>query len=376
MNRDIRYQVAIDEEVDDKLTRDLSQIEVVEAVRGESTFRVKFAIDICGTDFELLNDDRLVPGADRRLAVLVTIDGERFCLINGIITDRKTEVKEGGPGSSLEVAGKDRRVEMGRNADERQSTSGTAALIVTPILQRHHFVPDVEFGDTTLYSEATNTLNQAASDLELVTKLAGESGYEFWVDAEVLGVSAGKVQLIETAHFKSSPARGQGPVVIPPIVAPVGAPVLILNPGSGCSTLLSFASERASEVPTASGDVPRVDVDTGDVQHTQVDKPSLEALGEPPPAPRNRRPVISPGNAQEARRRQDAALIDASWVVNARAETTAHALGRLIRPHQTVTVKGTGRVDDGDYFVWKVTHTIDAADHKMAMELRRNAVGA
>ena len=52
-----------------------------------------------------------------------------------------------------------------------------------------------------------------------------------------------------------------------------------------------------------------------------------------------------------------------------------HALGSLVRPRQVVKVEGTGAVDDGDYFVWKVTHTIDAADHKMAMELRRNAVG-
>ena len=72
----------------------------------------------------------------------------------------------------------------------------------------------------------------------------------------------------------------------------------------------------------------------------------------------------------------ESALIDASWIVNARAETTVHALGSLIRPRQVVKVEGTGAVDDGDYFVWKVTHTIDTADHKMAMELRRNAVGA
>jgi hypothetical protein len=184
------------------------------------------------------------------------------------------------------------------------------------------------------------------------------------------------VLLKETAHFKTTPARGIGPIPIPPIIALSGAPVLSLNPGSGCSTLLGFASERASEVPTASGNLPRVNIDTGELEHTQVDGPSLSALGERPPAPSNRRPIVSAGSAAEARRRQDAALIDASWTLNARAETTVHALGSLIRPRDIVSVKGTGAMDDGDYYVWKVTHTIDAADHKMSLELRRNAVGA
>lgn len=375
MARDIRYQIALNELVDDQLTMDLSEIEVVEAVRGETTFRVRFQIDICGQSFELLNDDRLTPGTDRRLTVMVTVDGERFCLVHGLITDRKTDVKEGGAGSSLEVVGVDRRKELGRNGDARGPLTGTTALIVTGIVASHGFVPDVEFGDTTLYTPLTNQLGQTASDLELINKLAAEAGYEFWVDAEVLGVVGPAVLLKETAHFKTTPARGLGPIPIPPIIALPGAAVLSLNPGSGCSTLLGFTSQRASEVPTGSGPLSRVNMDTGEIENTEVDQPSLAPLGERPPAPRNRRPIVSAGSAAEARRRQDAALIDASWTVNARAETTVHALGSLIRPRDVVSVKGTGAIDDGDYYVWKVTHTIDAADHKMNLELRRNAVG-
>lgn len=378
MARDIRYQIAIDKVVDEQLSRDLSLIEVVEAVRGESTFKVRFQIDICNNDFELLDDDRLVPGKDRLLTVLVSVDGEQSCLIHGLITDRKTELKEGGAGSSLEITGKDRRIEMGRNADQHTTLSGTTGLIVMQKLASYALIPDVEQGDTALYSELTGARNQAGSDLELLKSLAAETGYEFWVDAEVVRVAAGFVILKETGHFRSQPPRGAGPISIslPAIIAPSGAPTLKLNPGTGCSTLLSFASERVSEVPNGSGQIPRADFDSASLQQTTVDGPSLEAFGQRPPAPQNRRPVVSPGNAAEARRRQDAALIDASWIVNARAETTAHAVGNVIRPRQIVKVEGTGSVDDGDYFVWKVTHSIDTADHKMSLELRRNGVGA
>jgi len=374
MAGDIRYQILVDNAPDDQLTGELAEIEVTEAVRGEATFRIRFAIDICAADVRLLNDSRLVPGKGRLISVLATFDGATTCLVHGIVTDRKTELKEGGPGSSLEISGKDRRIEMGRNADQRGPLNGTVGLILLPIFGRYHFKPDIEQADTTLYSDLTQSLNQTHSDLELVTKLAAEQGFEFWIDA---ATGPGGL-IIETAHFRSSPPRNKGvPLSIPPrLIAPPDLPVLKMNSGDGKSTLLTFSSARVSEVPTASGGVSRINSDTGELERTRVDQPSLSPLGKRPPAPTNKRPVLSPGNAQEAQRRQDAALIDASWVVKANAETTVHALGAIIRPHEVVTVKGTGSVDDGDYFVWSVTHHIDPADHKMRCELRRNAVGS
>jgi hypothetical protein len=378
MQGDIRYQILIDEQVDEQLTSELAEIEVSEAVRGETTFRIRFAIDICSTDMELLNDDRLVPGRDRRVSVLVSVGNVTSCLVHGLITDRKAELKEGGPGSSVEISGKDRRIEMSRNADQRGPRTGTAGLIVKPILGRYHFLPDVELGDTTLYSEAGNTLNQTGSDLELVNKLAADHGYEFWIDYLVTPGLGGKVGIIETAHFKSSPSRGQGlPISLPlPLIARPDTPVLKMNTGDGTSTLLTFVSNRVSEVPTSSGTLTRVNIDSGELERTSVQGPSLSPLGSPPPLPDHRRPIVTAGGAQDAQKRQDAALIDASWVVKATAETTVHALGALLRPHNIVQVSGTGRVDDGDYFIWSVAHHIDPADHKMRCELRRNAVGA
>lgn len=374
---DIRYQIMVNDKVDDRLTSDLAEIEVNEAVRGETTFRIRFAIDICGTDMQLLNDSQFLPGADRKISVLASLGGVTTCLVHGLITERTTELKEGGPGSSLVITGKDRRIEMSRNADQRRPHNGTVASIVASILKDYPFTPDIEFGDTSLYSEGTGSKNQTSSDLELVTKLAGEQGYEFWIDSAVTGVG-GVLRVVDTAHFKSSPPRGEGipASVAVRLLAPKDRPVLQMNTGDGTSTLLTFASSRSSEVPTASGPITRIDIDTGGLDRASVDKPSLQPLGSTPPLPNHRRPLLTAGSAQDAQRRQNAALIDASWIVKATVETSAHALGALLRPHDIVSVRGTGSVDDGDYFVWSVSHRIDAADHKMRCELRRNAVGA
>jgi hypothetical protein len=371
---DARYQILIDEQPDAELTADLSEVEVTEAVRGEATFRIRFAIDLGAADFALLDDQRLVPGVDRKVSVVAVVDGAPSCLVHGVITDRQTELKQGGAGSSLVVSGKDRRVLMGRNGDQRGPLNGTVSLIVVPILARYDFIPDVEQGDSTVYSDFTTSLNQARSDLELVNKLAAEQGYEFWVDASV-GPGG---TILETAHFRSSPPRNKGLPLSAPLqlIAPPDPTVLKMNTGDDRFTMLSFSSTRVSEVPNASGAMSRINPDSGDLERSRVDSPSLDPLGTQAPSPINNRPIVSPGDAQQAQRRQDAALIDASWVIKAKAETTVHALGGLLRPHDIVTVQGTGSVDDGTYFVWSVTHHIDPADHRMHCELRRNAVGA
>jgi len=373
---DIRYQILIDNVVDAQLTGDLAEIEVNEAVRGETTFRIRFAIDICGPDVELLNDDRLVPGKDRKVSVLVSLGNATSCLVHGFITDRKTDLKEGGPGSSLEISGKDRRVEMSRNGDQRGTHRGTVDLIVAPILEHYFDIADVESGATLKYSEEGNSQQQTNSDLEFVTHLAGEHGYEFWIDYQVEPGLAGQVGIIETAHFKSSPPRGQGVLSnVIPLLAPKDSPILQMNRGDGTSTLLTFSSSRVSEIPKLTGQIARVDVDFGEVRTTSLDRPSLNPLSQDLPVPKHSRQVVTAGSIEDAQQRNDAALIDASWVVKSTAETTVHALGALLRPHDIVQVTGTGSVDDGQYFVWSVAHHIDPADHKMRCEIRRNAIG-
>ncbi|HEY7375577.1 MAG TPA: hypothetical protein VIF57_25695 [Polyangia bacterium] len=369
---DFRYQILIDEQPDAELTSDLSEIEVTESVRGETTFRIRFAIDLGDTDFALLNDQRLIPGVDRKLTVVASVDSVSSCLVHGVITDRKSDLKHGGDGSSLVVSGKDRRILMGRNGDQRGPLNGTVSLIVLPILTRYNFIPDIEQGDSTIYSDLTNSLNQAHSDLELVNRLAAEQGYEFWVDAEV--GPGGTV--VETAHFRSSPPRNQGVTSSLQLIAPSDPKVLSMNTGTDRFSMLSFSSSRISEIPNKSGALSRINPDSGELERARVDGPSLDPLGTQAPSPDNSRPIISAGDAQVAQRRQDAALIDASWVIRAKVETSVHALGTLVRPHDIITVQGTGSVDDGSYFVWSVTHHIDAADHRMHLELRRNAVGA
>ena len=85
----------------------------------------------------------------------------------------------------------------------------------------------------------------------------------------------------------------------------------------------------------------------------------------------SRRQVIRTNCSHKA----EAALTEAGWFVDATASTTAHMLGGVLLPHDVVEVEGLGQEHSGPYQVKAVTHVINAADHFMDIQLRRNAIG-
>jgi hypothetical protein len=367
MPTNVGYQILIDGFPDAELTSQASEIEVLESVRGATTARVKLPIDISGNDFSLLGDDRLSPGKDHLLTVIAIVDTSLTVLSHGPIIDRKIEIEDGGLGSFLEIATSDRRILMDRACRVGSAQSGPVFAIVMAILTKYQFIPDVDFSFSTLYFELTQTLNQAGSDLALIETLAGQHGAEFWIDWTFAGV------VLETAHFKPSPAAG---LLSPPISVPLlSTPKeLRINAGSSLATMQKFSSQWFSEAPNTSGSIARVDIDGGRLQTGSVSGPDVRRFGDDPGATAIECQVLSAGDMSEATRRQTAALNDASWVIRASAESSVHAFGGLIRPHETIPVRGVGTVDSGDYFVDSVRHQLTPNDHLMSVQLRRNAV--
>jgi hypothetical protein len=57
------------------------------------------------------------------------------------------------------------------------------------------------------------------------------------------------------------------------------------------------------------------------------------------------------------------------------ATTSLHRLCDIVRFHTIVLVQGAGSRHSGKYYVTGVKHKIDAAAHKMELELQRNGWG-
>jgi hypothetical protein len=372
MPRDVRYQLLIDGQPDPGLTAEATHIEVVQSIEGPTIFTIRFATDVCDGDVAFMDDERLKPsGADTPLSVLAVVNGETFCVAHGVVTRRRGSVVEGGAGSWLEITGSDRRVVMDR--EERATHhSGKVSDAVRSILSTYGFELEVE--ETTVeYNEEENTLAQRTTDLAMVTQLAGRNDCHFWLDFEVDGTN-----ITEVAHFRPSPARTENKpgLSLPKILAPDSPKTLKINSGDGCSNVFSFELDSDGEAPNQTGGIKRVDFDSAEEQDTEVGSPSTEPLGTQtnPPQPRTRR-LVTAGTVEMARVANKAALNDAAWSVKAHAETSVFAFNGLVRAHDVVRVEGAGSVADGEYFVKSVTHQINPADHKLSIDLLRNALG-
>jgi hypothetical protein len=322
----------------------------------------------------LLDDANLVPGKDKLLSVVAWIDGAQTVIFHGPITGRKVDLKHGGSGSVLELSATDRRVELDRQCQNCDSHSGTVDIIVGKLLKPLACAKlEVESFSKVRYQADSSPLNQTESNLATLKKLGALVNAEFWLDWKLAGT-----RIVETAHFASQPKRNDSAAGGFSYVLPIDQakkPSLKMNTGDAKSTLLSFSSDRKSEVPQQSGKISRIDPRTGEIKSSQVMAPSTKPLGVSAPKQAITSSVLSAGGIESARTKAEAALNDASWIVEAQAETSAFALQSLLRPRFIVDVSGTGVPDDGEYLVWSVEHQITPLEHRMKLSLKRNAVG-
>ena len=91
------------------------------------------------------------------------------CLVRGPITEHKCSVKLGGQGSTFEIRGEDRRVELDREC-RFVPWSARASEAAQTILATYNF--EVEAEQTTrVYSEDSGTLNQRDTDLQFIERI-------------------------------------------------------------------------------------------------------------------------------------------------------------------------------------------------------------
>ncbi|HEY4187771.1 MAG TPA: hypothetical protein VGP07_22035 [Polyangia bacterium] len=374
---EITYQVLISGQPDNDLTSTLIEARVSESIDGMSAFDVRFAIDLTDTSYELVDDPRLSPGQGTLLTLLVFIDGDPQVLVHGPITDRQLDLRQGGPGSALQVSGYDRRIEMDRNWFNFNVFVGSSETIAQGILSSYFSNVSITVEGEKYSPDATDGfgLVQTVSDLRMVEQIARAANGKFWIDWTFNG---GSVQ--ETAHVESVPPLNSGlnPSSVLsalssllPIPQP---PTLKMNAGNGLDTILSMRISRPTEIPNqGSGD--RVNISDGSIQSTFVGAPTQPPLGAAPPSPGPlMATIVTAGSIDYLQPRLSSALNDASFSTRLSCETTAHALAALLRPRQLVNVSGTGTSEDGQYLVWAVNHSFDPADHRMTLTLARNAV--
>ena len=362
----------------------VTEVRVEQFLDRPTEFAVRFEEDITDNEPRITSAPELQ--AERMMTIAVPAgSGDVLCLVRGPITDVHCSTQLGGPGSYIEVRGQDRRVELDRQCF-RHAWEGRASECADTILSGYDFETDIQ-ETTRVYSEDSGTLNQRGSDLAFLNQIMAQNNLCFWLDytcrLSSLDPDRRRMSVTERANLKSSPPRpadSRG-ASAPIQLAPTTQLRLRVNVDpSQCQTVTTFELSSSAERPNRHTGTALNDRDVEIEDSVSEDR-------QPPIRPNGRTLtdmtgeerqicVTSPGDSEELNPRAESALTEAGWFVNATASTTAYALGGVLIPHDVVEVEGMGRRHSGPYQVKQVTHVINAADHRMDLQLRRNAVGA
>ena len=352
----------------------LVEARVEQDLSAPARFAIRFEDDTCDGGLEVMKAREIKPNTV--MSILAPSGNGFACLVRGPVTQVKFAVMLGVAGSWVEIHGEDRRVEMDRLCIQA-AWRGLASTAATQILAAYGFVPDVQ-PTTKLYSDADHTLNQRATDLGFVEQIARETGFELWLEYDTTPpapVPGAPLAIVETAKLQASPPRNAGPAP-PVLLAPPNAPSLRVNvPPDQCPNVTAFQVDTDTERANAASGA-AVNPRTGKLDRTQATNPQ-PGIGDGPTlveidGVKRTLCVTTAGGADELQDKQEAALAEVGWFVEASASTTAHMLGSLLKPHDVVPIEGIGTELSGPYQVKAVTHVINAADHFMDVKLRSN----
>jgi hypothetical protein len=345
--------IAVDDTPDAELA-EATRVEVYERMGDTTVYTISFPVDISEGDITLLTDSRIDAGSI--LSVLVPTEDTTHCLVKGPVYSQKIHLQHGGEGSWVEVTGADTSIVMDRETKSAVWADGTDSDAVSAILGNYGYTPDVETTNAA-HPEDKHTLVQRETDLRFVRRLARRNGFLFWITCDENGT--------ETAYFKPPPLEGsEDRELIINLESPnvqsldinwdVERPTSVEGVQLDLNAKTNLDGSVAQTPQTILGDVGLSDI-TGDTRSVHVSAPADDA-----------------GDMQA---RGEGALMEADWFIRATCNTSLNQLGGLVRAHSLVNLRGAGSRHSGLYFVAAVRHIIDAASHRMELELVRNGWG-
>ena len=328
-------------------------VEVSECVGEPTYYRLEYSFDIGDGDFPLLKESNLGPGSE--ISVLVPTDDATQCLVKGPVYGQQIKFTHGGSGSTLTVQGGDSLIKMDREDKAVAWSDLTDSAAVSSILSQAGLTPDVESTQAGHF-ELKHTLIQRETDLSFIRRLARRNGFLFWVSCDDAG--------LETAHFKRPPLYGQ---------AACDLVINLKDPKPNVTALdISWDVERPTSTDSAELDLNTKSDLTGSVQNSPLSAlggTALSAIATETRVAHVNAPVDDNGDLQA---RSEGTLIDASFFLRATGSTTRSSLGKILRSHSLVNLRGVGTRHSGLWFCSAVRHSIDAAEHRMDFDLIRN----
>lgn len=371
----------------------ITEVRVEQFLDEPTRFAIRFQEDLSGGEPVIMKAPELQ--CRQRITIAVKVGDEIKCLVRGPITDVKCSVMLGGPGSWFEIHGQDRRIEMDREC-KRRSWFGLESEVAARILKDEYKFRKMclqktrkHYGTTRQNNPqepTTETLNQRATDEAFLRQMACWNNLHFWIEYECQlnghDRSGKSLEVIEIANLRSSPLRPvdaenlfgcEGRIKLKPIV---NVTLRVNVEKEQCQNFTTFNMTMNFERPSQFKG-------TAVNNRAGVERKTVATDRQPPQAKGGKRLadcnpdrilcITTAGNEDELQYKAESALTEAGWFIDVTASTTVHMLGSVLLPHDEIKVQGLGPDHSGLYQVKAVTHVINAADHFMDLQLRRNA---
>jgi hypothetical protein len=381
----------------DDLLDCLTEVRVEQFLDETTRFAIRFQEDISNGEPLIMQAPELK--CEQMITIAVQVGDEQRCLVRGPITDVKCSVKLGGPGSWHEVHGQDRRVQMDRecvyHAWSALASEAAETILNKAIQNKKKFDRiDVEktriaYGGQRAGKQPTaSTLNQRYTDLAFIRRIARDCNLHFWIEYKCrrngLDPAGESLKVEEQANLKSSPPRPKdapaGPIPVDQmkLVPTVQVKLRVNVEKEQCQNVTAFDLTMNPDRPNQFTGTAINDIDAQPHSVSPTDpQPTIVKGGQRFAGCKELRDlcITTAGNQEELQGKAESALAEAGWFVDATASTTVHMLCGVLLPHDVVEVEGLSKEHNGPYQVKAVTHVINAADHFMDVQLRRNAIG-
>jgi phage protein D len=293
-----------------------------------------------------------IPG--NPVTVDVRIGDSTIRLMNGVLTQTKLNFSAEIHDSKFEVTGMDilEKVKRSHNA---QKYKGDLASIARQVLDRQN-IP-LDSSHTPSLSNLSES--QTDSDLDFLTALARKYNCEVYVESSSNG---------DTAFFQKLDFDTAGSVRTD-LRVNQGSQTNVRNAQFNIDVSGPTRVEANNIDANGKAASQKISSDLRDIPSlSQIEK---DLLGDASFALITRLNRESQTSVDKLQTRCDAELEKNSWVVIGKGELDTAAYGDLLYPRRTVNVKGVGSLFEGEYMVWKVTHSFKRDTHCQKFELRR-----
>lgn len=319
----------------------IEKVEVTNDAENGDGFQMTFLVDKGKSlDFDLLSDGSV--DTFNRVIIGVVLGVLPEVLIDGIITHHQLEPGTGEGTSRLIVTGKDVSAMLDLEEKNDKYENQPDFLIVTRLIagyMQYGLVPAVT-PTTDIPIMLQRIPRQHETDLAFIKRLAQRNGYVFYIEPLTFGVN--------TAYWGPDNRIG------------IPQPALTANMGSWTNvTSIRTSQDALSPVDTKGTMVEPI-------TKTSIPIPSLPSLRIPPlsSSPAQARRTVLLRNSANQNPAQAAAnavstVTNAPEPVNADGELETVRYGNVLRARKLVGVRGIGLSYDGNYYVRKVTHSIE-----------------